>query len=82
MRNGRPTGMYRRAKAVFAKVEHGLLRDHEGEFVAVEPDSGDYLVGKDEVRVVLKAIKRHPGKKFGFFRVGFVPKLRKASSEC
>lgn len=76
--------MYRRAKALFAKVEPKLLGAHDEEFVALEPDSGDYLVGKNELRVVLKAIKRHPGKKFGFFRVGqpAVYKLRKTTHPC
>ncbi len=66
----RSSRMYSRAKAVFAKLERKLLPRHEGKFVAVEPESRDFVVGSDEVNVAMKARRRHPGKLFGFFRVG------------
>ncbi len=78
----RTARMYSRAKAVFAKLERKLLRKHTGQFVAVEPISRDFVVGTDEVNVALKARRRHPGKLFGFFRVGSpaVHKMRRVGS--
>lgn len=69
MRNGKNT--YKRAEAVFKRIEGSLMPIHKGEIVFVEPDSGDYVFGIDEVEVALKAIRRHPKKKFGIFRVGY-----------
>lgn len=63
--------MYDRAEAVFKKIENSLMPIHKGEIVFVEPDSGDYVCGVDEVKVAIKALKRHPKKKFGIFRVGY-----------
>ncbi|MDP3723499.1 MAG: hypothetical protein Q8R91_08395 [Candidatus Omnitrophota bacterium] len=51
---------------------------HKGDIVAIEVESGQYIVGKDELQVALKAVKGFPGKKFSFFRIGYpaVHKLR------
>ena len=75
---------YRRARTVYARLEPGLRRDHDGEYVAVEPASENYVVGPDELLVALEARRRYPGKKFGFFRVGrrAAHKLRKGSRTC
>ena len=72
------TGTYKRAKALFFKIESSLLPKHKGEIIAIEPISGDYIIGSDEVEVALEGKNRHPGKKFAMFRIGkpFVHKLR------
>ena len=78
------TRRYRMAQAAYARIEKRLLSDHEGEFVAVDPDSGEYVVGRDEMKVTLEALRRHPKKKFGFFCVGrpVVHKLRSVCGRC
>lgn len=65
-------------------MESSLLPEHKGKIVAIEPTSGDYVIGSDEVEVALEGRRRHPGKKFGLFRVGapVVHKLRKNYIEC
>jgi len=55
---------YQRLKA---KLEPG----HKGQIVAIEVKSGQYVIGKDELQVALKARAKFPGKKFSFFRVGY-----------
>lgn len=34
---------------------------HRGQFIAIEPDSGDYFVGQTDSEVVAAARKAHPG---------------------
>ena len=67
-----------RGEVVYARLRPKLERTHKGDIVAIEAESGEYVVGKDELRVALKAVKKFPGKKFSFFRVGYpaVHKLR------
>ena len=48
-----------------------LEPEHNGEFVAIEPDSGRYFLDKDSTQVALKAIAEMPDKKFYFARVGY-----------
>lgn len=50
----------------------------KGQIIAIETESGDYVIGKDELQVALEAVKKFPGKKFSFFRIGYpaVHKLR------
>lgn len=48
-----------------------LEPEHNGEFVAIEPDSGRYFLDKDEVQVILKARAEMPDKLFYFGRVGY-----------
>ena len=72
------SGTYRSAEAIYRKMEKSLLPEHRGEIIAIEPLSGDYIVGSDEVEVALEGRRRHPGKKFGLFGIGrpVVHKLR------
>ena len=51
---------------------------YKGQIIAIEAESGEYVVGKDELQVALEAVKKFPGKQFTFFRIGYpaVHKLR------
>jgi hypothetical protein len=62
----------------YQRLKATLEPRYKGQIVAIEVDSGQYVVGDDELRVALKAVKRFPGKKFSFIRVGYpaVHKLR------
>ena len=63
---------------MYEHLKRELEPGHKGEIIAIEPDSGRYVVGKDELQVALKALQQFPGKQFSFFRVGYpaVHKLR------
>ena len=67
-----------RGERVYQRLRPKLERAHKGDILAIEAESGEYVIGKDELRVALKAVKKFPGKKFSFFRVGYpaVHKLR------
>jgi len=52
------------------KLKVLLEPKHRGEFVAIEPDSGCYHVGRTMSDACQKAETNHPGKKFYLVRVG------------
>jgi len=80
----RETHSFRRAARWFLKVQPRLLPHHKGDIVAVDPKSGRYFVGEDELEVARKAMATLPGTLFGFFRVGYpaVHKFRSALSHA
>lgn len=53
------------------KLKAILEPEHNGEFVAIEPYLGKYVVDKDEVQVMFKAIAEMPKSKFYFGRIGY-----------
>ncbi len=71
---------FQRGAKLFQKLERGLLPRHKGEIVAIEPDSGRFFVGRDELDAARAAIAAMPRKIFDFFRVGYpaVHKFRPA----
>lgn len=70
---------YQKAEKVYKNLLKRLLPRFKGQIIAVEPTTKKYIVGRDELEVALQARKKFPGKKFGFFRVGYpaVHKVRK-----
>jgi hypothetical protein len=52
------------------KLKAILEPEHNGEFVAIEPYLEKYVIDKDEVQVMLKAMEEMPKSKFYFVRIG------------
>jgi hypothetical protein len=48
-----------------------LEPEHNGEFVAIEPFLGKYVVDKSKVQVMIRAMDEMPQRKFYFIRIGF-----------
>ena len=71
--------LYSQAKKIYKRLKSRFEPQHRGEIVAIEAESGRYVIGKDELHTALKAKKKFPGKVFNFFRVGYpvVHKFRK-----
>lgn len=71
--------LYSHSERLYKKLVKKLMPRFKGQIVAIEPKSHRYVLGKDELDVALEAKKKFPGKKFGFFRVGYpaVHKVRK-----
>lgn len=67
-----------KSERLYQRLKPKLEPRYKGHILAIEVESGEYVVGKDELKVALKALKKFPGKKFGFFRIGYpaVHKLR------
>lgn len=64
-------------KEVLDRINRKEVR-HKGEFVAIEPRSGDYYIGKTMLEAFHKASKRYPGREFIFKRIGFRWTIRQA----
>ena len=70
--------LHAKGERQYQRLRSRLERRYKGQILAIEVESGEYLLGKDELQVALRAVKKFPGKKFSFFRVGYaaVHKLR------
>ncbi len=61
----------RRAELIYAeRLQSDLERDHLHEFVAIEPDSGEYFLGKTFSEAVHKAQDVYPDRMTFVVRVG------------
>lgn len=70
--------LHARGERLYQQLRKKIEPRYKGQIIAIEPDSGEYVVGKDELQVALDAMKKFPGKQFTFFRIGYpaVHKLR------
>ena len=70
--------LHAKGERQYQRLRPKLEPRYKGHILAIEVESGEYVLGKDELKVALKAVKKFPGKKFSFFRIGYpaVHKLR------
>jgi hypothetical protein len=70
--------LHAQGKRLYQRLQKKIGPRYKGQIVAIEAESGQYVLGKDELQVALAAVKKFPGKQFTFFRVGYpaVHKLR------
>ena len=61
--------IYQRCKVVFDRVQPELIKTHYKWYIAVEPDSGDYFLDKDEEVVAKMAKEKYPNAKLHVFRI-------------
>jgi len=54
----------------YAQLKDELEREHHGEFVAIEVDSGDYFLGKTFQEADKRAREKHPESIFYVVRIG------------
>jgi len=60
----------RKADALYETLREHLEREHPEEIVAIEPDNGEYFVGKDRREAEKKARAKYPDKIFFRRRIG------------
>ena len=61
----------RRAEAIYAaRLKEALEPDHVDEFVVIEPESGDYFLGKTLGEATQAARQSHPDRLTHAMRVG------------
>ena len=61
----------RRAESLYSKRIGPILEaEHRDEFVAIEPDSGDYFLGDSLSEAMAAARRAHPGRLVHGMRVG------------
>ncbi len=60
-----------RARLIYDKVKDQFEPKENGKFLAIEPDSGDVYMNKDEVEAIMLAKKDHPSKLVYLMRIGY-----------
>ena len=71
MQKTKENSLVSQAKQLYASQLKALLEpEHQGEYLAIEPDSGDYYLGGTISEAYEKAAVHHPGRKFFLIRVG------------
>jgi len=53
------------------QLRNKLERHHQGKIVAIEIDSGDYFLGRNEIEAYDEGTKKYPEKTFVYKRVGY-----------
>ncbi len=61
----------KQANMLFERINKELTPKYKGKIVALEVESGSYYIGNTEIDAYRIAIKKYPGKKFIFKRIGF-----------
>lgn len=71
MQNEKSIELARRAQAIYnARFKKELEATHSDDFVAIEPDSGDYFVGRTLSEAIQAARSAHPERIAFAMRVG------------
>ena len=63
----------RKAEAIYASVKGQLEKEHWGEILVIEPDSGDYFVDKNRRKAMQNAEAKYPDSLFHMRRIGDNP---------
>lgn len=67
-----PSQITKRGEEIYHKQLKGTLEpEHRGQYVAIEPESGDYFVGEDPIQADTQAQAKHPDKVFYLKRIGY-----------
>ncbi|RUS97391.1 hypothetical protein DSM106972_084940 [Dulcicalothrix desertica PCC 7102] len=60
---------HQRCLAIFERVRPELIDKYYGWYIAVEPDSGEYLIDQDKMQTHKKALEKYPNKDHFVFRL-------------
>lgn len=63
--------IFEKGKNIYKRLKSNFKKKYKGKIIAIEPDSGEYIIGKNELDAALKAQHKFPGKIFDFFRIGY-----------
>lgn len=62
----------KRANQIYeTQLREKLEKDYKGEIVAIEIESGDFFLGKNEIKAYEKAVNEYPDKTFVYKRIGY-----------
>ena len=70
--------LHAKGERLYQQLRKKIEPRYKGQIIAIEAESGQYVVGKDELQVALAAVKKFPGKSSASFAIGYpaVHKLR------
>ena len=66
-----PLEIAQRGTRVYQNISNKIEKDHLGDFVAIEVESGKYFLGQTQIEAIEKAKKTFPEKIFYLMKVGF-----------
>ena len=68
-----------KGKKIYKRLKSELEAKYKGKVIAIDVESGNYVIGEDELDAALNARRLFPDKVFYFIRIGYpvVHKLRK-----
>ncbi len=66
-----PSEIAHKGEEVYRKISEQIEKDHSGDFVAIEVESGKYFLGPTQVEAIEKAKKLFPAKIFYLMKIGF-----------
>ena len=66
-----PAEIAQKGTQVYQKISKQIEKDHVGNFVAIEVESGKYFLGQTQMEAIERARKSFPTKIFYLMKVGF-----------
>ncbi len=60
-----------KGRAIYEQLKDQLLPQYKGWFIAIDPDTGDYALGRTDIEADQAMKARHPGKVFYLMRLGY-----------
>ncbi|MBN3892874.1 MAG: hypothetical protein HWQ43_28385 [Nostoc sp. JL31] len=58
-RKAEDEAFYQRCREIFERVRPDLIKEHYGWYIAVEPNSGDYLIDVDKMQAHKKSLEKY-----------------------
>ncbi|MFB2934992.1 hypothetical protein ACE1B6_06910 [Aerosakkonemataceae cyanobacterium BLCC-F154] len=58
-----------RCEVIFKQVQPELIKTHYNWYIAVEPESGDYFIDKNDMVATKMALEKYPHRKLHLFRI-------------
>ncbi|MEC4815732.1 MAG: hypothetical protein SAK29_21015 [Scytonema sp. PMC 1069.18] len=60
---------YQRCKPIFERIKPELIKTHYNWYIAVEPESGEYFIDKDEMAAIKMSRQKHPKSPVFIFKI-------------
>ncbi|MCR4405262.1 MAG: hypothetical protein NUW06_08345 [Candidatus Acetothermia bacterium] len=60
-----------KGQRILDSLPEKVVKEHFGQFIAIEVDSGDYFTGDTAIEATQKARAKHPDKIFFLGRIGY-----------
>ena len=71
-----------RGRKIYKRLKPKLEKTFNGKIIAIEVETGGYVIGENELEAAIKAKEKFPGKIFNFIRIGskVLHRLRRVGS--
>ena len=67
----------KKAQEIYNKIKANIESNHKGEIIAIDPESGEYCLGKTVIEAVMKGREKYPDRVFHSIRIGYPAVYRK-----